>query len=144
MCKARRVNDQYHCHACGFQWDVDDEDRPMCKTGKGVMGVLFALALSSCGIAQATGLDCDATVAGELTRRTVAIAEVCLVTVQNAGMTLGGQTVECQAARETSELQSVAVQALLDRGCTTYYNGPSKADVRRLGELGREFKAARR
>ena len=31
MCKARRYGDQYHCHACGFQWDVDDEDRPMCN-----------------------------------------------------------------------------------------------------------------
>lgn len=139
MCKARRYGDQYHCHACGFQWDVDDEDRPMCKTGKGVMGLVLMLVAGAAG-----ATDCDATVVGELTRRTVAIAEVCLVTVQNAGMNLGGQTVECQAARETSERQNVAVQALVDKGCTTYYNGPSKADVRRLGELGLLFKAARR
>ena len=36
-----------------------------------------------------------------------------------------------------------AVRALAARGCTTYYNGPSKADVRRLGELGDLFSTAR-
>jgi len=141
MCKARRVNDQYHCHACGFQWDVDDEDRPMCKTGNGVRGVVFALMLVS-SVASAT--DCDGTRVGELTRQTVAIAEVCLVTVQAVGMNVGGQTVECQAARNTALSQQAEVRRMADAGCTTYYNGPSKADVRRLGELGQAFNAARR
>lgn len=142
MCKARRVNDQYHCHACGFQWDVDDEDRPMCKSGNAVRGAMLAVALCVSGVAGAT--DCDGARAGELTRQTVAIAEVCLVTVQNVGMNVGGQSVECQAARDTSLLQNAEVQRMADAGCTTYYNGPSKSDVRRLGELGREFKAARK
>ena len=26
----RRHGDQYHCHKCGKQWDVDDEDVPPC------------------------------------------------------------------------------------------------------------------
>ena len=140
-CRARRVNDQYHCHACGFQWDVGDEDRPMCKTGNGVRGVVLALMLVS-GAASAT--DCDGTRAGELTRQTLADAEVCLATVQTVGMNVGGQTVECQASRDTSLLQNAEVQRMADAGCTTYYNGPSKADVRRLGELALQFKTARR
>lgn len=32
-CEARRVNDEYHCHRCGLQWAVADNDRPVCKTG---------------------------------------------------------------------------------------------------------------
>jgi hypothetical protein len=142
MCKARRVNDQYHCHACGFQWDVDDEDRPMCKLGNGVRGVALALALCVAGAASAT--DCDGTRVGELTRQTVAIAEVCLVTVQQVGMNVGGQTVECQAARDTSLLQNAEVQRMADAGCTTYYNGPSRAELARLGDLALLFKTARR
>lgn len=35
-CKARRMNDQMHCHRCGFQWDIDDDDPPVCKTDKEV------------------------------------------------------------------------------------------------------------
>lgn len=139
-CRARRYGDQYHCHVCGFQWDVDDEDRPMCKTGKGVVMGLVLMCVA--GAAGAT--DCDGTRVGELTRQTVAIAEVCLVTVQAVGMNVGGQTVECQASRDTSLLQNAEVQRMADAGCTTYYNGPSKADVRRLGELGQAFKTARR
>lgn len=114
----------------------------MCKPGNGVRGVVFALALCVAGAASAT--DCDGTRVGELTRQTVAIAEVCLVTVQNVGMGLGGQTVECQAARDTSLLQNAEVQRMADSGCTTYYNGPSKSDVRRLGEIGMSLKTARR
>lgn len=138
-CRARRVNDQYHCHVCGYQWDVDDEDRPMCKPGNRV-GLGIALMLVA-GVASAT--DCDGTRAGELTRQTVAIAEVCLVTAQAVGMNIGGQSVECQAARDTSLLQNAEIQRMADAGCTTYYNGPSKSTVARLGELGRLFKAAR-
>jgi len=141
MCKARRVNDQYHCHVCGFQWDVDDEDRPMCKSGNAVRMLGVALMLVT-GAASAT--DCDGTRAGELTRQTLAIAEVCLVTVQAVGMNVGGQSVECQAARNTALSQQAEVRRMADAGCTTYYNGPSKADVRRLGELGQAFNAARR
>jgi hypothetical protein len=114
----------------------------MCKTGNAVRGVVFALALCVTGAAGAT--DCDGTRVGELTRQTVAIAEVCLVTVQQVGMNVGGQTVECQAARDTSLLQNAEVQRMAGAGCTTYYNGPSKADVRRLGELAIQFETARR
>lgn len=112
----------------------------MCKTGNGVaMGIALMLCA---GVASAT--DCDGTRAGELTRQTLAIAEVCLVTVQTVGMNVGGQSVECQAARNTSLIQNAEVHRMADAGCTTYYNGPSKADVRRLGELNRLFAAARR
>ena len=114
----------------------------MCKTGNSVRSVVFALALCVTGAASAT--DCDGTRVGELTRQTVAIAEVCLVTVQQVGMNIGGQTVECQAARNTALSQQAEVRRMADAGCTTYYNGPSKGDVRRLGELGEAFNAARR
>lgn len=30
-CQKRRVNDQYHCHQCGTQWDIDDQDPPVCQ-----------------------------------------------------------------------------------------------------------------
>jgi hypothetical protein len=115
----------------------------MCKSGNAVRGVVLAVALCAAGLASAEEF-CDGTRAGELTRQTLAVAEVCLVTVQTVGMNLGGQTVECQAARDTSLLQNAEVQRMADAGCVTYYNGPSKADVRRLGELGREFSTARR
>jgi hypothetical protein len=114
----------------------------MCKTGNAVRGVVFAVALCVAGAASA--MDCDGTRVGELTRQTVAIAEVCLVTVQQVGMNVGGQTVECQASRDTSLLQNAEVQRMADAGCTTYYNGPSKADVRRLGELALQFKTTSR
>lgn len=112
----------------------------MCKPGNAVrmLGVALMLVAS---VASAT--DCDGTRAGELTRQTVAIAEVCLVTVQQAGMNVGGQSIECQAARDISLLQNAEVQRMVDAGCTSYYNGPSKATVARLGELGRLFKMAR-
>lgn len=29
--KVRRHGDQYHCAACGRQWDVNDPDPPPCK-----------------------------------------------------------------------------------------------------------------
>ena len=29
--KARRHGDQYHCAACGKQWDHDDPEPPECK-----------------------------------------------------------------------------------------------------------------
>lgn len=29
--KARRHGDQYHCIACGKQWDVNDPEPPECK-----------------------------------------------------------------------------------------------------------------
>lgn len=112
----------------------------MCKSGNGV--VIGLLLMCVAGAASAT--DCDGTRVGELTRQTVAIAEVCLVTVQQVGMDVGGQTVECQASRDTSLLQNAEVQRMADAGCTTYYNGPSKADVRRLGELAIQFETARR
>ena len=113
----------------------------MCKSGNGMRALGITLMLVS-GVASAT--DCDGARVGELTRETVAIAEVCLVTVQTVGMNVGGQTVECQASRDTSLLQNAEVQRMADAGCTTYYNGPSKADVRRLGELALQFKTARR
>jgi hypothetical protein len=113
----------------------------MCKPGNAVRMLGVALMLAVSGAAGAT--ECDGTRAGELTRQTVAIAEVCLVTVQAVGMNVGGQSVECQAARDTSLLQNAEVQRMADAGCTTYYNGPSKSMVARLGELGRLFKTAR-
>lgn len=113
----------------------------MCKTGNGVRGMALALMLVS-GVASAT--DCDGTRAGELTRQTLAIAEVCLVTVNAIGMKAAGQTIECQVTRKESTAQFTEVQRMANAGCTTYYNGPSKADVRRLGELGLLFKTARR
>jgi len=112
----------------------------MCKSGNGV--VMGLLLMCVAGAAGAT--DCDGTRVGELTRQTVAIAEVCLVTVQAVGMNVGGQTVECQAARNTALSQQAEVHRMADAGCTTYYNGPSKADVRRLGELGEAFNTTRR
>ncbi len=33
-CKARREGDQMCCGRCGIQWDVDDQDRPQCRTDK--------------------------------------------------------------------------------------------------------------
>jgi hypothetical protein len=32
MCHARRVNDQFHCDQCGYQWDVVDQDAPTCRS----------------------------------------------------------------------------------------------------------------
>jgi len=113
----------------------------MCKPGNTVRGAVFALALCVAGAASAT--ECDGTRAGELTRQTVAIAEICLVTVQAVGMNVGGQSIECQAARDTSLLQNAEVHRMADAGCTRYYNGPSQATVQRLGQLGDLFKAAR-
>lgn len=113
----------------------------MCKPGNAVRGIVLAMAFCVSGVAGAT--DCDGTRAGELTRQTVAIAEVCLVTVQNVGMNVGGQSVECQAARDTSLLQNAEVQHMADAGCTSYYNGPSHATVQRMGQLSRLFKTAR-
>ena len=31
MCEARRHNDEYHCHMCGYVWAIDDPDPPDCK-----------------------------------------------------------------------------------------------------------------
>jgi len=31
-CKARRCNDEMHCHRCGFAWDVKDPEPPKCLT----------------------------------------------------------------------------------------------------------------
>lgn len=28
--KTRRYGDQYHCHLCGKQWDVNDPEPPRC------------------------------------------------------------------------------------------------------------------
>lgn len=111
----------------------------MCKPGNRVgLGIALMLVAS---VASAT--DCDGTRVGELTRQTVALAEVCLVTIQQAGKAVGGQSVECQTTLTESQRQYDAVRALAARGCTTYYNGPSKADVRRLGELGQLFGVAK-
>ena len=35
-CKARRSRDgeSMECGRCGLQWDVDDQDRPQCRTDK--------------------------------------------------------------------------------------------------------------
>lgn len=33
-CKARQYSDQMMCGACGLAWDVNDPDRPKCKTEK--------------------------------------------------------------------------------------------------------------
>lgn len=30
-CKARRVNDEYHCVRCALRWDVSDEEPPVCR-----------------------------------------------------------------------------------------------------------------
>jgi hypothetical protein len=109
----------------------------MCKVK--MLGAVLLMCVA--GAASAT--DCDGTRAGELTRQTLAIAEVCLVTVQAVGMNVGGQTVECQAARNTSLIQRAEVRRMADAGCTTYYNGPSHAQVDRLGELGRLFAEAK-
>jgi hypothetical protein len=114
----------------------------MCKTGNAVRMLGVALMMMA-GLASAE-TNCDGTRAGELTRQTLAVAEVCLVTVQAVGMNVGGQTIECQAARNTALLQNAEIRRMADAGCVTYYNGPSKADVHRLGELAREFKTARR
>ena len=37
---ARRVNEQYHCHHCGKQWDYDDPDPPECVDDHKVEGYL--------------------------------------------------------------------------------------------------------
>lgn len=112
----------------------------MCKPGDRVgLGIALMLVAS---MASAES-NCDGTRVGELTRSTLAVAEVCLVTVQQAGKAVGGQSVECQTTRIESQRQYDAVRAMAAQGCTTYYNGPSKADVRRLGELGDLFSTAR-
>lgn len=38
-CKAHRVNDEFHCGACGLQWPVDDTDPPDCRVGHGTSTV---------------------------------------------------------------------------------------------------------
>lgn len=30
-CEYRRVNEQYHCHRCGLQWDIDEPIPGGCK-----------------------------------------------------------------------------------------------------------------
>ena len=37
---ARRVNEQYHCHHCGKQWDYNDHDPPECIVTHKDEGVL--------------------------------------------------------------------------------------------------------
>lgn len=32
VCKARRQGDEMHCGRCGLTWDINDENRPRCKT----------------------------------------------------------------------------------------------------------------
>lgn len=36
-CKARRHSDQWICHECGFVWDVNDPDPPVCGKGGPVL-----------------------------------------------------------------------------------------------------------
>lgn len=139
-CRARRVNDQYHCHACGVQWDIDDEDRPMCKPGNRVgLGIVLMLVAS---VASAD-LACDASVAGALTTSTLRYAEACAVTVDHVGYAVGGQSAECQLTRTEAIRQYAAVLDLSTRGCTTYYAGPSRQELKRLRELGDKFATAR-
>lgn len=35
-CKAIRQGDQMQCASCGLAWDVNDQDRPACRTSAGV------------------------------------------------------------------------------------------------------------
>lgn len=32
QCVARRVNDEMHCHRCGYQWSVDEVKQIDCLT----------------------------------------------------------------------------------------------------------------
>lgn len=33
-CKARRCNDEMHCHRCATIWDINDPDPPICQGEK--------------------------------------------------------------------------------------------------------------
>lgn len=112
----------------------------MCKTGNGVRGMALALMLVS-GVASAD-MACDASVAGELTASTLRYAEACNVTIDHYGYALGGQSAECQLTRTEAIRQYAAVLDLSTRGCTTYYAGPSRAQLARLRELADKFATA--
>ena len=32
QCVARRVNDEMHCHRCGYQWSVNEVKQTECQT----------------------------------------------------------------------------------------------------------------
>ena len=36
-CKARQVNDELQCGACGLTWDVKDPDPPECPQGQDIV-----------------------------------------------------------------------------------------------------------
>ena len=44
---ARRHSDQYHCHHCGKQWDVNDPDPPECTDSHRDEGVLHCAGVDS-------------------------------------------------------------------------------------------------
>ena len=143
MCKARRYGDQYHCHACGFQWDVDDEDRPMCKSGNAVRMLGVALTLCVSGAASAE-TNCDAVRVAALTSSTLAYAEVCSATMDRYGKNTALQSSECLLAVIESTKQDEAIQGLQDRGCTSYVNLPPATQVTRLRALGIKFSTTSR
>lgn len=35
-CRARRVSDQMNCPRCGYVWDTNDPDPPVCKTERAI------------------------------------------------------------------------------------------------------------
>ena len=109
----------------------------MCKTGNAMRGVVLALMLVS-GVASADGA-CDASRVAEMTTSTLVYAEACNATLDNYGVALGGRSVECQMTQVEANRQFAAVLELKRQGCTSYYAGPSRAQLARLSELGDKF-----
>lgn len=111
----------------------------MCKPGNAVRMLGVAL-MCVAGLASAD-TNCDATVVAELTTSTLMYAEECNRTLDHYGIVIGGQSSECQLTRVEAEKQYAEVLALRTAGCTTYYAGPSRAQLARLSELGDKFSA---
>jgi len=114
----------------------------MCKTGKGVMGVMLAVALSSCGIAQAA--QCDAIRVAALTASTLAYAESCASTMDRYGKRVAMQSSECLLAVIESTKQQEAIEGLQNQGCTSYTNLPPQDQVIRLRAIGIKFSTTSR
>ena len=135
MCKARRMNDQMHCHACGYQWDIDDEDRPMCKPG-----MMSIVALALCIVATpALAKDCDASDAAVQLRSMLSTIGGCYTASKQYGSTVAAETAACKATVDRSDRYMLELGKLVLNDCTAYYNGPSVAERATLNWYSKQF-----
>lgn len=141
-CKARRINDEMHCHACGLVWDVSDADRPACRPRHNLAVFAGALLFALSGSVSA-GEWCDGSLARDALRASLPELNQCHTASVKFGTKAAATSPMCMSGVAHFDTYTRELDRMVSSGCVYYYNGPSKTELKHLDIVLQKFKGVR-